>query len=103
MDLEYMVIRKDWSSLIEMWVFRQFEKGSKAHTAFNVFLESGQGLQLNPDIKCYFRSFKHFRKNLLRLFFIKLRDPITVIEKNLNRVKLTLSGVDGLTTPTTYA
>ncbi len=57
MDLEDMVVRKDWSSPIEMWVFRQIEKGSKAYTAFTIFLKSGQGLQLNADIKCYFRSF----------------------------------------------
>jgi hypothetical protein len=101
MDLEDMVVRKDWSSPIEMWVFRQFEKGSKAHTAFTVFLKSGQGLQLNADIKCYFRDFHHFRETLLRFFFAKLRDPIVVIEKNLKRIKLTLSGVDGPTTPTT--
>ncbi len=39
MDLEEMVVRKDWCSAIEMWVFRQFDKGSKAHTAFNVYLK----------------------------------------------------------------
>jgi hypothetical protein len=44
MDVENMVIHKYWSSPIEMWVFRQFEKGSKAHTAFTVFFKSGQGL-----------------------------------------------------------
>ena len=96
-----MVIHKDWSSPIEMWVFCQFEKGSRAHTAFTVFLKSDQGLQLNADIKCYFRDFHHFRETLLRVFFTKLRDPVAVIEKNLKRVKLTLSGVDGHTTPTT--
>ncbi len=69
MDLEEMVVRKDWCSAIEMWVFRQFDKGSKAYTAFNVFLQSGQGLQLNRDIKCYFRDFTHFGEVLLRLFF----------------------------------
>ncbi len=51
-----------------MWVFRQFEKGSKAHTAFNVFLKSGKGLQLNLDIKCYFRKFQHFREVIIDLF-----------------------------------
>jgi hypothetical protein len=66
-----------------------------------VFLKSGQGLQLNADIKCYFRDFHHFRETLLRVFFAKLRDPISVIEKNLKRIKLTLSGVDGPTNPTT--
>ena len=53
------------------------------------------------DIKCYFRDFQHFRETLLRVFFTKLRDPVPVIEKNLKRIKLTLSGVDGPTTPTT--
>jgi hypothetical protein len=101
MDLEDMVVRKDWSSPIEMWVCRQFEKGSKAHTAFTVFVKSGQGLRLYVDIKCYFRDFQHFRETLLRVFFTKLRDPVAVIEKNLKRIKLTLSGVDGPTTPTT--
>ena len=80
-------------------MFRHFEKGSKAHTAFAVFLKSGQGLQLNTDIKCYFRDFHHFRETLLRVFFTKLRDPIAVIEKNPKRIKLTFSGVDGPTTP----
>ena len=46
MDVEDQVVRKVWISPIEMWVFRQIEKGSKAHTAFHVFLKSGQGLQL---------------------------------------------------------
>ncbi len=67
MDLEGMVVRKDWCSAIEMWVFRQFEKGSKAHTAFNVCLKSGQGLQLNRDVKCHFRDLKHSREVFLRL------------------------------------
>ncbi len=84
-----------------MWVFRQFEKGSKAHTAFHVFMKSGQGLQLNTDIKCYFSSFNQFKETLLRVLFTKLRDPIAVIESNLKRIKLTLYGVDGPTTPTT--
>jgi len=66
-----------------------------------VFLKSGQGLQLNADIKCYFRDFHHFRETLLRVFFTKLRDPIELIEKNLKRIKLSLSGVNGPTTPTT--
>ena len=96
-----MVIRKDSSSPIEMRVFRQFEKGSKAHTAFNVFLKSGQGLQLNRDIKCYFHNFQRNREAIKGLFFIPLRDPIAMIEKNLKRIKLTLTGVDGPTTPTT--
>ncbi len=72
MDLEEMVVRKDWSSQIEMWVFCQFEKGSKAHTAFHVFLKLGQGLQLNTDIKCYFKSFKKFKETLFHVFFTKL-------------------------------
>ena len=96
-----MVVRKDWGSPVEMWVFRQFEKGSKAHTAFHVYLKSGQGLQLNRDLKCYFRDFAHFKEVILRLFVTKLRDPIAVIEKNLKRIKLTLTGTDGPTTPTT--
>ncbi len=62
MDLEELVVRKEWGSAVEMWVFRQFEKGTKAHTAFNVHIKSGQGLQLNSDAKCYFRSFSHFRE-----------------------------------------
>ena len=83
-----------------MWVFRQFEKGTKAHTAFNVHLKSGQGLQLNSDVKCYFRSFAHFREVIIGLFFTKLKDPIAVIEKSLKRIKLSLTGPDGPTTPT---
>ncbi len=51
MDLEELVVRKEWGSAVEMWVFRQFEKGTKAHTAFNVHLKSGQDLQFNPDVK----------------------------------------------------
>jgi hypothetical protein len=35
-NLEELVVRKEWNSAVEMWVFRQFEKGTKAHTAFNV-------------------------------------------------------------------
>ncbi len=95
MNLEDMVVRKDWGSPVEMWVFRQFEKGSKAHTAFHVYLKSGQGLQRNRDLKCYFSDFAHFKEVILRLFFTKLRDPIAVIEKNLKRIKLTLTGTDG--------
>jgi hypothetical protein len=101
MDLEEMVFRKDWCLAIEMWVFRQFDKGSKVHTAFNVYLKSGQGLQLNRDVKCYFRDFEHFREVLLRLIFTKRKNPIAVIEKTLKRIKLTLTGVDGPTTPKT--
>ena len=78
MDLEDLVVQKEWGSAVEMWVFRQFEKGTKAHTAFNLYLKSGQGLQLNPDIKCSFRSFVHFREVILRIFFTKLKDPIAV-------------------------
>ena len=83
-----------------MWVFRQSEKGSKAHTAFHVFLKSGQGLRLQLN-KCYFRDFHDFKETILRAFFTKLRDPIAVIESNIKLIKLTLSGVDGPTTPTT--
>jgi hypothetical protein len=100
-DLEEVVIRKDWSSSIEMWVFSQIEKGSKAHTAFHVFLKSGVGLQLNKDTKVYFRDFPHFKHAIIRLFFTKLKDPLAVIEKNIKRIKLSLSGSDGPTTPTT--
>jgi hypothetical protein len=100
MDIEDQVVRKEWSSPIEMWVFRQIEKGSKAHTAFQVFLKSGQGLQLQSN-KCYFADFQNFKETILRTFFTKLRDPIAVIESNIKRIKLTLSGVDGPTTPTT--
>jgi len=95
------VIRKDWGSPVEMWVSKQFENGSNAHTAFHVYLKSGQGLQLNCDVKCYFRGFAHFREVILGLFITKLRDPIAVIEKNLKRIKLALTGTDGPTTPTT--
>ncbi len=96
-----MMVRKDWCSSIVIWVFSQFDKGSKAHTAFNVYLKSGQGLQLDRDVKCYFRDFLHFREVILRLFFTELKDPIAVIEKNLKRIKLTLTGVVGPTAPTT--
>ncbi len=81
-------------------MFRQFEKGSKAHNTLHVYLKSGQGLQLNRDLKCYFRDFAHFKEVILRLFFTKLRDLIAVIEKNLKRIKLSLTGTDGPTTPT---
>ena len=97
-----MVVRKDWGSPIEMWVFRQFEKGSKAHTAFHVYLKSKQGLQLNLDLKCFFRDFAHFKEVKLGLFFTKLSDRIAVIEKKLKRIKLTLTVTDGPTTPTTF-
>jgi len=83
------------------WIFRHFEKGSKAHSAYHVCLQLGQGLQLNRDVKCYFRDFEHFRDFILGFFFTKLRDLIAVIDKNLKRVKLTLMGTDGPTTPTT--
>jgi hypothetical protein len=77
MDLEDIVVRKERGSSVEMWVFRQFEKGTKAYTAFNVYIKSGQGSQPNPDIKCYFRSFVYFREVILRFFFTKLnKDPI---------------------------
>jgi len=67
------------------------EKGSKAYTAFHVHLKSGQCMQLNRDVKCYFRNFAHVREVILGLFFTKLTDPIAVIEKNLKRIKLTLT------------
>ena len=35
----FMVVHKDWGSTIKMWVFKQFEKGAKAHTAFHVYLK----------------------------------------------------------------
>ncbi len=84
MDLEDMVVRKDWSSPVRMQFFKQFEKGSKAHTAFQVYLKSGQGLHLNRDVKCYFRDFSHFREVILGLFFAKLRDPIAVSRRISN-------------------
>ena len=59
------------------------------------------GLQLNPDVKCYCSNFVHFREVILRLFFTKLKDPIFVIEKSLMRIKLSLTGPNGPTTPTT--
>jgi hypothetical protein len=40
-------------------------------------------------------------ETILRLFFTKLKDPLAVIEKNLKRIKLSLSGPDGAITPTT--
>jgi hypothetical protein len=100
MDIEDHVVRKDSSSPIEMWVFRQIEKGSKAHTAFHIFLKSGQGLQLRQN-KCYFKDFMNFKETILRTYFTKLRDPIAVIESNIKHIKLTFLGVDGPTTPTT--
>jgi hypothetical protein len=63
---------------------------------------SSRTKQLNRDVKCYFRDFAHFKEVILGLFFTKLRDPIAVIEKNLKRIKLTLTGTDGPTTPTTF-
>ncbi len=33
-NVEKAVARKDWCSPVELWVFRQVEKGSKAHTVF---------------------------------------------------------------------
>jgi hypothetical protein len=83
-----------------MWVFCKIEKGSKAHTAFHVFLKSGQGLRLQQN-KCYFHNFQNFKETILRTFFTKLRDPIAVIESNIKRIKLPLSGVDGPTSPAT--
>ncbi len=91
MDLEEMVVRKDWCFAIEIRAFPHFDKGSEAHTTFDIFLKSVQGLQINRDMKCYFRDFLHFREVLLRLFNIKLKDPIAVIEKNIRRIKLTLT------------
>ena len=84
-----------------MWVFRQFEKGSKADTAFRVYLKLDQGLQLNRDVKCYLSDFAHFCVVILGFFFTKLRDRNAVIENNLKRIKLALMGTDGLPTPTT--
>jgi hypothetical protein len=101
MDIEDIVIRHDWSAVIEMWVFRQIDKGSKAHTAFHFFFKSGVGLQLNKDVNCYFRDYSIFKQTILRLFFTNIKDPLAVIEKNLKRIKLSLSGPDGPTTPTT--
>jgi hypothetical protein len=102
MDLEELAVRKEWGSAVEMWVFRQFEKGTKAHTAFNVYLKSRQFLQLNPGVKCYFRSFVHFHEVILRLFFTKLQDPIAMIEKSLKCIKLSLTGPGGPPAPTTF-
>ena len=58
-DIEEVVVRNDWSSAIEMWVFGQFDKGSKAHTTFYVFLNSGVGLQPNKDTKVFFCDLSH--------------------------------------------
>ncbi len=52
-------------------------------------------------MKCYFRSFTHFREVIIRLFFTNLKDPIAVIEKSLKRIKPSLTGPEGPTTPTT--
>jgi hypothetical protein len=101
MDSEDMAVHKDWGSPVEMWVFKQFEKGPTSHTAFHVYLKSDHGLQLNRVVKRYFCDFAHFKEVILGLFFTKLRDPIAVIEKNLIRIKLTLTGADGPFTPTT--
>ena len=100
MNVEEAVSRKDWCSPVELWVFQQIEKSSKAHTAFHVFLKSGQGLQLQPN-NCYFRNFRDFKDQVSGVFFTELRDPIAVIESSMKRVKLTVHGVDGPTTPTT--
>ena len=89
MDVEDQVVHKDWSSPLEMGVIRQIEKGSKAHTAFHVFLKSGQGLQLKQN-KSYFKDFQNFKETILRTFFTKLRNPIAVLESNIKRIKLTL-------------
>ena len=83
-----------------MWVFGHFDKGSKAHAVFHVFLKSGVGLQLNKDTKVYICDFSHFKNVVVRLFFNKLKDPLAVIEKNIKRIKLSLSGPDRPTTPT---
>ncbi len=100
-DVEEMVLRKEWCSAVELWVFRQFEKGSKAHTAFHVFLKSGRGLFMDPKARCYFSSFEVFKTAIENYFFTELKDPLTIIEKSVKRIKLTLSGADGPTTPTT--
>ena len=100
MNVEEAVSRKDWCSPVELWVFRQIEKSSKAHTAFHVFLKSGQGLQLQMN-NCYFKNFRDFKEKVSGVFFTDLRDPIAVIESSMKRVKLTVHGVDGPTTPTT--
>ena len=63
-------------------------------------MKSGEGLQLQQN-KCYFKDFQNFKETILRTFFTKLRDPIAAIESNIKRIKLTLSGADGPTTPTT--
>jgi hypothetical protein len=100
-DIEEKVVRKDRSSAIEMWVFGQFDKGSKAHAAFHVFLKSGVRLRLSKDTKVYFGDFSYFKNAIVRLFFTKLKDPLAVIEKNIKRIKLSISGSDGPTMPTT--
>jgi hypothetical protein len=48
-----------------------------------------------------FAIFAQFREVILDLFFIKVRDLIAVIKRNLKRIELTLTVTDGLTTPTT--
>jgi hypothetical protein len=101
MDCQEIVHRKEWSSAIEQWVFRQIEKGSKAHTAFHNHLKTAHGFfQPSADV-CYFRCFLDFKEALIEYFFTKLKDPIQVIEDSLTRIKLSLSGSDGPTTPTT--
>jgi hypothetical protein len=101
MDCQEIVHRKEWSSAIEQWVFRQIEKGSKAHTAFHNHLKSEHGLFQPSSDACYFRCFLDFKEALIEYFFTKLKDPIQVIEDSLTRIKLSLSGSDGPTTPTT--
>ena len=68
--LEEMVLRKEWGSAVEAWVFRQFERGSRALSAFNVYLKSGLGLQ--PNSKCYFRDFRHFRETIRYILFFDI-------------------------------
>ena len=65
-----------------MWVFGQFEKGSKAHTTFHVFLKSGVGLRLTKDTKVYFGDFSHF-KNAFYIRGLKLFEFMRLLKEGL--------------------
>ena len=89
-DFQEMVVLKDHkSSTIEMWIFRQVENDSKAHTVFHNYLKCGQGINLSKDIimKLFIR-FSLFNALIIRLFFINLKDVVIAIEKNFKRIKL---------------
>ncbi len=52
-----MVVRKDWSSAIEMWVFCHLTKGLKADTTFHVYLKSSDAFATSLILEqLYFAS-----------------------------------------------